>query len=174
MNFFYTLIIFFALSHSLHAMIKPGGSLNSIEKALVLREIYIHGLATIAKQVEESTSPKLTANIPKIPIILRIRDTFLKPEVADTDPLTTAIFNKINEVELKNGYNPSSIELVNGHYCHTHPSTNYLGNHTRYYWEKNNETIRIESHITNKKDLLEIVNHEKTRLTNAVNKKIIS
>jgi len=205
MKFFYTLVIISLVPNVLYAM--HHGSLNHLEKSLVLREIGFRGLNAIEKAVEDSSSPKNISdpsqqsttrshsepslhpsqpnvlrsssahNISriKVPVILRIHATFCKTET-NADPLTVAIFHKISSIESKNGYIPTEMETIDGHYCYTNQPTNYLGSCTRYYWQdgKDKNVVNIKSDITNKKDLQEIIKQNKVRLEEAINSKQVN
>lgn len=185
MKFFCTLTTIFAISNTLYGMFP----LNSIEKALVLREIKVRGLSAIEKEIEisqqstvrsqsEPTLHTSQSSVPRsfstsyirVPTFLKIQAIFCKTET-NSDILTTTIFDTIASIERKNGYNPTAIESIDGHYCYTKNPTNYLGHYTRYYWAEENDKniVRIQADILNKKDLQKITNHERELLNEAIN-----
>jgi len=173
--------------------------LNYLEKALVLREIHLRGITAIEQSLKLSSEQNITRSssepilhitqqsleptlrkassetlIPRTRITsaLTINAIFCRPDETDfkPDPLTKALFNKINEIEAKHGYCPREIKTIDGHYYYTEDPTNILGHYARYYWEneKSKDVVRIICSITNRKGLEEIVKQERISLQQAI------
>jgi hypothetical protein len=132
-------------------------SLHEIEKQLVIRTIQQRGIATIYNEIQRISDQQFTFEGDERdytkPITFNIDTIFSKSE-SNRDPLTQAVFDKIADIESKYGYIPEAITTATQD--STQLATNHFGNST-YYWIDSN-TIRIESCLNNKPELLALIN----------------
>ena len=149
---------------SLEAMQHP---LSTIEKMLVTTAIRQRGLAAVRSEIDSAKDPEDIQSGRRFGVrfftALNIEMTF-KKEDNEKDPLTKAIFDKIQEIETESDYRPESIRTETGDGIFVTPATNFLTKgsvDTRYYWLEDNgarlPAVKVHAKLTNKDALQEFV-----------------
>jgi hypothetical protein len=139
--------------------------MNVIERMLVVKEIQKRGADAVRQDINSAKDPETVIMhdgryAKTYPMVLHVEMT-LKKEDSESDELTKATFEKIEEIELKHGYIPAQIIKDTDLGYFVTPATNRLGEDTRYYWLEENGTlipaVRIEAKLTNKPELKKII-----------------
>src|SRR5437762_2325673 len=119
--------------------------LNAIEQQLVIRKIEKQGVEQIENDIE-------LAAISEQQSILTIYNKFYIAK-KDQDSLTSLIFNYIESIE-----NNSSDSVQKN-----------LGKKTSYYWVDNRSAVKVKATLTNKEEILEIINAYKKNMPQRIN-----
>ncbi len=156
---FFSRITFFILAPCLlNAM--DNKPLHQIERSLVGKYIQLNGLSNFKKKVAlQSSNPLLSISF----FEFKITEYFFKSD-CETNNLTRAIFDQIQSIEEKYGYNFKRKRIYDGHYCMEIKPTNYLGHYTRYYWVEGKSSVYTVSKIKNRKALNDIATKETERM----------
>jgi hypothetical protein len=162
---FFSRITFFILAPCLLNAVN-NNPLNQIERSLVGKYIQLNGLSNFKKKVAlQSSNPLLSVS----PFEFKMTEYFFKSD-CETNNLTKAIFDQIQSIEAKYGYNSKRKRTYDGHYCMETKPTNYLGHYTRYYWLEGKSSVYTVSKIKNRKVLNDIAIEEIGRLAAVINK----